>query len=127
MAEIIEDKIKIKDKVVTAESLSALHNYNNNTYVKTTDVIPIENGGTGASTPGMAIANLGITPAKINAEPSFKTLPIIKGGTGSSNGATGLANLFAAGDTVLSPYQYGDELPAAGTVGRIFFKRLTDV
>ena len=54
-------------------------------------------------------------------------IPIKNGGTGSSNGATGLANLFASGDTVLSSHQYGDELPAAGTAGRIFFKRLTDI
>ena len=50
--------------------------------------------------------------------------PMDKGGTGSSNGATGLNNLFAAGPTVLSAYQYGDSLPAAGTVGRIFFKKV---
>lgn len=83
---------EIKDKVITAESLKTLHEYNTNTYVAKTDVIPIENGGTNAS-----------------------------------DGATGLANLFAAGATVLSSNQYGDELPEAGTVGRIFFKRLTDV
>ena len=53
--------------------------------------------------------------------------PIVNGGTGSSDGAEGLANLFAAGITILSSNQYGDELPEAGTVGRIFFKRLTDV
>lgn len=83
---------EIKDKVVTVESLSALHTHNKETYVAKTDVISVENGG-----------------------------------TNSSDGATGLANLFAAGATVLSSYQYGDELPEAGTVGRIFFKRLTDV
>lgn len=82
----------IKDKVITVECLSALHEYNKETYVDKLDVTSIKNGG-----------------------------------TGSSNGATGLANLFASGTTVLSSYQYGDELPEAGTVGRIFFKRLTDV
>lgn len=50
------------------------------------------------------------------------TIP--KGGTGSGNGATGLKNLFAAGATVLSANQYGDALPAAGTAGRIFFKKV---
>ena len=50
------------------------------------------------------------------------TIP--KGGTGSNNGATGLKNLFAAGATVLSANQYGDTLPAAGTAGRIFFKKV---
>lgn len=54
------------------------------------------------------------------------TVPITKGGTGASNGSTGLANLLAAGNMVLSTYQYGDELPAAGTLGRVFFKRVTD-
>ena len=82
----------IKDKVVTVESLSALHEYNKETYVDKTDVISIDNGGTNAT-----------------------------------DGATGLANLFADGATVLSSYQYGDELPEAGTAGRIFFKRLTDI
>jgi hypothetical protein len=46
------------------------------------------------------------------------------GGIGATNGAEGLANLFAAGATMLSAYQYGDELPEAGNVGRIFFKKL---
>ena len=32
--------------------------------------------------------------------------------------------LFSSGNTVLSEFQYGDDLPAAGTVGRIFFKRV---
>ena len=41
--------------------------------------------------------------------------------------ADGLNNVFADGATVLSSHQYGDELPEAGTAGRIFFKRLTDV
>lgn len=55
-------------------------------------------------------------------------IPIIsvaKGGTGSTNGATGLKNLLAAGATVLSSYQYGNSLPAAGTKGRLFFKKVT--
>ena len=83
---------EIKDKVITAESLKALHEYNADTYVAKTDIIPIENGG-----------------------------------TNSADGATGLANLFASGATILSSNQYGDELPEAGIIGRIFFKRLTDI
>ena len=47
-----------------------------------------------------------------------------KGGTNASDGATGLSNLFAAGATVLSAYQYGDELPEAGIVGRMFYKKV---
>lgn len=86
----------IKDKVITAESLKTLHDYNKETYETKEN---IEN----------------------------RITPIANGGTGSSDGAEGLANLFAAGITVLSSNQYGDELPEAGTAGRIFFKRLTDI
>ena len=35
---------------------------------------------------------------------------------------TGLKNLLAAGNTILSSYQYGSSLPSAGTKGRLFFK-----
>ena len=52
------------------------------------------------------------------------SVPIEKGGTGATDGSTGLANLLAAGNMVLSAYQYGDTLPAAGTPGRLFFKKL---
>lgn len=82
---------EIKNKVITAESLKALHDYNADTYVDKTDIISID-----------------------------------KGGTGSSNGATGLNNLFAEGATILSSHQYGDTLPAAGTKGRIFFKKINE-
>lgn len=51
-------------------------------------------------------------------------VPIASGGTGASAGADGLKNLFAAGNTVLSSYQYGDALPDAGTPGRIFFLKV---
>ena len=67
---------ELKDKVVTVESLAALHEHNKEAY--------------------------------------------------AANTATGLKNLFADGNTVLSSYQYGDILPAAGNAGRIFFKRLVD-
>lgn len=50
--------------------------------------------------------------------------PIDKGGTGATNGVTGLKNLFAAGATVISSHQYGNTLPPAGNVGRIFFKKV---
>lgn len=86
---------EIKDKIVTVESLSALHEYNKETY-----------------------------ETKENTE--ARITPIANGGTNSSDGASGLANLFASGATVLSSHQYGDELPEAGTVGRIFFKKLSD-
>lgn len=67
----------VKDKVVTVESLSALHDYNKETYMEKT--------------------------------------------------SEGLNGVLADGATILSSYQYGDKLPEAGTVGRIFFKRLTDI
>jgi hypothetical protein len=48
------------------------------------------------------------------------------GGTNANNGADGLANLFAAGETVLSSYQYGNTLPQPGIPGRIFFKKVSE-
>ena len=65
------------------------------------------------------LADSSVTMAKLGA-----TVTIAKGGTGSSNGATGLKNLLAAGNTVLSSYQYGTSLPTAGTKGRIYFKKV---
>lgn len=99
-----------KDKVITAESLKALHEYNKETYETKNNVEKLVN----------------LLDAKFD-KPENNIVPIVNGGTNSANGATGLANLFASGATVLSSYQYGDELPAAGTAGRIFFKRLTDI
>ena len=52
------------------------------------------------------------------------TVEMKNGGTGASDGATGLNNLFAAGATVLSSHQYGGSLPDAGTVGRVFLKKV---
>ena len=104
---------EIKDKVITTESLKALHDYNTETYETKENVISL----------GDKIGNL--LDAKFD-KPENNIVPIENGGTNSADGATGLANLFAAGATVLSSYQYGDELPEAGTVGRIFFKKLSD-
>jgi hypothetical protein len=108
------DMAEIKDKIVTVESLKTLHEHNENTYETKANVVNL----------GNKIGNL--LDAKFD-KPENNIVPIENGGTNSANGATGLANLFADGATVLSSYQYGDELPAAGTVGRIFFKRLTNV
>lgn len=75
----------------------------------------------GAAVVGTAkIADGAITTAKL----ASAAVTIAKGGTGSSNGATGLKNLLAAGNMVLSSYQYGTTLPAAGTAGRLFFKKV---
>lgn len=50
--------------------------------------------------------------------------PITNGGTGATDGETAMKNLLASGDMILSSYQYGDTLPEAGIVGRIFFKKV---
>ena len=114
--------------------------------VATENVVPISEGGTGATDSAVALENLGAaavghthTASEIGAAESSHShnasdiasgtlsserLPVVsisKGGTGSSNGATGLKNLFAAGNTILSSYQYGSTLPSAGNAGRIFF------
>lgn len=49
-------------------------------------------------------------------------IALTKGGTGATSGSVGLKNLFAAGNTILSSYQYGSSLPSAGNTGRLFFK-----
>lgn len=104
----------IKDKVITAESLKALHDYNKETYETKESVETLSNN----------VESL--LETKFD-KPENNIVPIENGGTNASDGASGLANLFASGNTVLSSYQYGDELPEAGVVGRIFFKRLTDL
>lgn len=106
-----------KDKIVTVESLACLHDYNEETFETKENV---EN----------SVKNLednikNLLNAKFD-KPENNIVPIANGGTNASNGATGLKNLFAAGNTVLSSYQYGDTLPAAGNKGRIFFKRLVE-
>lgn len=63
---------------------------------------------------------------KTSASDLYGTVPIESGGTSANNGSDGLKNLLADGATVLSSYQYGDELPAPGIPGRIFFKRVVD-
>lgn len=95
-----------KDKIITAETLLALHEYNEATYDTKANVEEL-------------------LSSKFD-KPNNNIVPIANGGTNASDGATGLKNLFAGGATVLSSYQYGDTLPEAGTVGRIFFKKLTE-
>lgn len=95
-----------KDKIITVESLSALHEYNEATYETKENVETL-------------------LSSKFD-KPNNNIVPIANGGTNASDGAIGLQNLFASGVTVLSSYQYGDTLPAAGTVGRIFFKKLSE-
>lgn len=96
----------VKDKIITVEALSTLHEYNKETFETKENVESLLND-------------------KFD-KPENNIVPIENGGTNSSDGATGLANLLASGVTVLSSYQYGDALPDAGTVGRIFFKRVIE-
>ena len=63
--------------------------------------------------------------AQANASDLIGSVPITKGGTGATDGATGLANLLSSGMTILSAYQYGNELPNPGNAGRLFFKKVT--
>ena len=63
--------------------------------------------------------------AQANASDLIGSVPITKGGTGATDGATGLANLLSSGMTILSAYQYGNELPNPGSAGRLFFKKVT--
>lgn len=66
------------------------------------------------------------TKDKVITVESLKVLHDYDKETYMTKTAEGLNGVIADGETVLSSYQYGDELPAAGTVGRIFFKRLTE-
>lgn len=63
--------------------------------------------------------------AQANASDLIGSVPITKGGTGATDGATGLANLLSSGMTILSAYQYGNNLPNPGNSGRVFFKKVT--
>lgn len=105
---------EVKDKVVTVESLSALHEYNKTKYIDKEDVIPIANGGTGATDASVARSNLGITPENIGASAEghihsasditsgtlssdrLPTVPIANGGTGATTAAAALTKLGAA-------------------------------
>ena len=103
----------VKDKVITVESLSALHEYNKETFKTKKEMDEFRQ-------------ELYRELDTKFTRPENDIIPIENGGTDSSDGAEGLANLFAAGETILSSFQYGDELPPAGNVGRIFFKRVIE-
>ena len=170
---------EIKDKVVTVESLSALHEHNKETYM--TKVDPIGSGslsmnrkaGTeiGVNSVALGVNNeasgnnsialgtdnkasanwsyaegLGTVAAgysqhvqgMFNIEDSLEEyIHIIGNGSGDderSNAHTVTwygdawyaGNLSFDGNLILTSNVYGDELPAAGTVGRIFFKKISE-
>lgn len=107
---------EIKDKLITTESLKALHDYNELTYM------PKNN----PEAMGDLSVEGDVFVGGVKAVKSTDIIPTTNGGTNATDGATGLKNLFASGATVLSSHQYGDELPSAGTKGRIFFKKLSE-
>lgn len=112
---------EIKDKIVTVESLSALHQYNKESLstLRQYNKEVYETKERVDSVESSLSDRVDVIENRIT--------PIEYGGTGSNDGSIGLQNLLASGAMVLSSEQYGDELPVAGTVGRIFFKRFTDV
>lgn len=67
------------------------------------EIVPVANGGTGATTAANARTNLGITPANIGAAPedhdhaagdiTSGTLPVARGGTGATTAANARTNL----------------------------------
>lgn len=114
---------EIKDKIITVELLNTLHEYNQKIYETKENVnSQFDNTNNNILILMQDIDNKLLTKFD---KPTNNIIPIANGGTNSSNGAIGLKNLFASGETVLSSYQYGDTLPAAGTKGRIFFKKLS--
>lgn len=119
--------MEIKDKIITTESLKELHEYNKNTYV--TKAL-----GSNAISSSEAQTAIG----KYNVEDTTNTYGFMLGNGESDSsrsnamtvdweGTAWFAGDFSAdGNIILSSNQYGDELPAAGNVGRIFFKRLVE-
>lgn len=73
----------------------------------------------------VATASGALYATSANGAPQFGTLPVAQGGTGKTSLTEALTAMLAAGNMVLSSSQYGDELPTAGTKGRIFFKKVT--
>lgn len=56
----------------------------------------------------------------------YGTVPINHGGTDADNAADALANLLTVPLVLVEGLHYGDELPAPGTPGRIFFKKVEE-
>lgn len=122
---------EVKDKIITAESLLAVHEHNKETYM--TKENPSGTGnltmtGSGSFSGAVYVDGAALikTTEISDVVRDGDVIPMTNGGTEATTGANGLKNLFADGATVLSSYQYGDTLPTAGTAGRIFFKKVTE-
>lgn len=97
---------EIKDKIVTIESLSALHEHNKGTYATKSDVN------------GIASSIQTKLDGKADSGHTHDYLPL-SGGK--------LTGTLTVNDLILvSGVNYGDTLPTAGTVGRIFLKRVVE-
>ena len=117
---------EIKDKVVTAESLKTLHEYNQKTFETKENAEALYETKENAEALYETKENVeSLLNTKFD-KPENDIVPIVKGGTNASDGATALANLLADGALVLSSHQHGTELPKAGIAGRIFFKELVE-
>lgn len=136
----------VKDKVVTVESLLTLHEHNKETYVANTDIIPIDKGGTDATDIDTARANLGAVgksgdnmtgslifdnnvgiKAKDSDETEYNLMHLsadneLQLGYGLPDEYPMQINPMIK----LSSNNYGTELPVAGIVGRLFFKKVTE-
>lgn len=126
---------------ITLESLgAAASSHNHATSNITSGTLGVARGGTGKATHtsnavltgngtsavnNVATASGALYATAANGAAKFGTLPIAQGGTGQTTGANAIKAMFAAGNTILSSYQYGTALPTSGfTAGRIFFKKV---
>lgn len=70
-----------------------LNAQNLNAIADTLECVPVENGGTGATTAANARANLGLNTEGVNAMVNGTALPVTNGGTGATTAANARANL----------------------------------
>lgn len=109
---------------ITSGTLSAARGGTGHDFSKIPANALIRNSGDNTQLWYTATANGALYATAANGAVKFGVLPIAQGGIGSSNGATGLKSLFAAGNTILSTYQYGTSLPSTATKGRLFLKKV---
>lgn len=108
-----------KDKLVTVESLGDLHEYNEMAYSNINHAhSKIQDSQSGADITICYSRDDLPTASYIGAWDGYELTSIAPNNL--------MTTLFASGNAILSSYQYGDTLPPAGNVGRIFFKRITE-